>query len=324
MAKQRPFRPKPKSPPKVEVQRTSYLLRPGRTGRDATQERTPELRPLADKRIAVFGVGAIGAPSTLELARAGVGELRLVDHDHADPATAARWPFGLAAAGLPKVGVLLQFIAQNYPDTKAWALAHHLGSVRDPDTVLPADQPAPPSELNAVADVLRDVSLVYDATVEFGVQHLLSDLCLELNLPYVAVAGSLGGWGGSIVRIVPERVAAGEQGCWMCFRHALQDGTIPEPPFNEAGEVQPVGCADPTFTGSGFDLQQVSLAGVRCIASTLCADCDGGYPPQDWDVLILALRDAEGRQIPPTYTPHRLAPRPSCRRCGSSLGKALT
>ena len=300
-----------------------YLLRPARTGRDATVERTPELRPLSDKTVAVFGTGALGAPSALELARAGVGELRLVDPDHVDPATAARWPLGLAAAGLPKVEALRDFVADHYPQTRVTARRHHVGGVRNPPS---ADEkvaspnhlphPVPRSDLELMAELFDDASLVYDATAELGVQHLLSDLCLDAGLPYVAVAGMLGGWGGSIARILPDRVEAGGQGCWMCFRHKLVDGSIPEPPFDPAGEVQPVGCADPTFTGSGFDLQQVSLAGVRCVVSTLCRGNEVGYPPQEWDVLTLTLRDGEGRQLPPTYTPHRLAPHPQCPRCG--------
>lgn len=316
--KQRPYRQKPNPRPKADEPPAHYLLRPGRTGRDAVQERTPELRPLADKAVAVFGVGALGAPSALELARAGVGELRLVDHDHVDPATAGRWPFGLAAAGLPKVDVLEHFIAKNYPDTKVRPLVHYVGGVRVPNAPIVPGQPIPPSETDILRDLLRDASLVYDATVELGVQYLLSDLCLELGLPYVAVAGTRGGWGGSVVRVLPERQADGSQGCWMCYRHADHDGTIPKPPANEAGVVQPVGCADPTFTGSGFDLQQVALAGVRCVASTLCAGANGAYPPQNWDVLTIALRDEAGRQIPPECETHDLAPHPSCPRCGGA------
>lgn len=313
---------KTKPAKKSEVKHMHYLLRPARTGRDAVLERTPELRPLADMTVTVFGTGALGAPSALELARAGVGELRLVDPDHVDPATAARWPLGLATAGLPKVEVLSDFIAANYPQTRVVTHRHHVGGVRNPPAA--DDKAAPPadthrSHLDLMAELLDGASLVYDATAELGVQHLLSDLCLDAGLPYVGIAGRYGGWGGHVVRILPDRVLAREQGCWMCFCHALMDGTIPEPPYDPAGEVQPVGCADPTFTGSGFDLQQVVLAGVRCVASTLCQCVEGGYPPQDWDVLTLALRDGDGRQIPPTYTPHHLAPHPQCSRCGTAV-----
>ena len=41
----------------------TYLIRSGRAGIDAVQVRVPELAPLRDKRIAVFGLGCLGAPS---------------------------------------------------------------------------------------------------------------------------------------------------------------------------------------------------------------------------------------------------------------------
>ena len=81
-------------------------------------ERIPELNPLRGKTIAVVGLGCVGAPSVLAFARAGVGEIRLLDGDHVSPGTICRWPFGLQSMGAGKVKTLISFIRANYPLTK--------------------------------------------------------------------------------------------------------------------------------------------------------------------------------------------------------------
>ena len=66
------------------------FVKAGRASRRDLTLRMPELTPLADKVVAVFGLGCIGGPSALEFARAGVGELRVLDHDAVDPGTIGR------------------------------------------------------------------------------------------------------------------------------------------------------------------------------------------------------------------------------------------
>ncbi len=40
----------------------------------------------------------------------------------------------------------------------------------------------------------------------------------------------------------------------------------------------PRGCADPTFTGAGFDVATIALQGVRLVVGTLAGSIPGGYP----------------------------------------------
>lgn len=283
---------------------TVYLSRAGRAGTDENLVRSPELSPLRNKTVAVFGTGCLGAPSVLEFARAGIGELWILDRDIVDPGTIGRWPLGLSAAGLQKVKVLSGFIASNYPLTKVCPVPYHLGLPRAGGSEGPADQ-------DTLHDMTAGASLIYDATTEIGVQHFLSELARELSIPYLAVVGSHGGWGGKVLRILPGRT----KGCWMCYRHALADGTISEPPSDPNGEVQPVGCGDVTFTGAGFDMLQVALTAVRIAVSTLCSDADGAYPPADLDVMTMAFRDEAGGLIAPKFEAFDLQKHPQCTRC---------
>jgi hypothetical protein len=89
-------RPNPRQGALVQIIRT---LRAGREDRGA---RAPAAAALAGKTIAVFGLGAIGAPLAVELARNGCGELRLVEPDDVEPGNAVRWPLGARAWGSPR------------------------------------------------------------------------------------------------------------------------------------------------------------------------------------------------------------------------------
>lgn len=289
-----------------------YFCRAGRAGRTDVLLRTPELEPLRNKTVAVFGAGCLGAPSALEFARAGVGRLRLLDHDFVDPATIARWPFGLAAAGLPKVAVLKSFIEQNYPSTDVHAFTHTVGGVEF------QRHKGIPSDHEVIQKMTEDASLIYDATAELGVQQFLADHARELGVPYVGVAGTNGAWGGKVFRIVPGATA----GCWMCYRHAYAAGQIPVPATRPDDDVQPLGCGDPTFTGAGFDMTQVALHGVRQAVSVL-SEGEKGYPSSNWDVTVIDFRDGDGNLIPPQYRGFSIDQHPECPKCsGQPRSKA--
>lgn len=263
-----------------------HLIRAGRAGSDDLAVRAPAHVALRERRVAVAGLGALGAPSALELARAGVGRLHLLDYDFVDPGTVSRWPFGIGVAGMPKTDTIAGFLTAHYPLTTTLAWARRLGQPTGDD-----------SELELLDNFLEGVHLVYDASAEIGVQHLLSDLARERSVPYVAVSTTFGARGGLVAAIRPGQT----EGCWMCLQHALDDGTIESPPSDPGGRVQPVGCASPTFTGAGYDTMHVALAGVRVAVATLLEG-----PPSDCDVLVIAHGQV------PTFARYRLDRHPLC------------
>jgi hypothetical protein len=228
-----------------------------------------------------------------------VAELRLVDSDFVDPGISVRWPLGLAAAGLPKTEALRSFIAANWPYTRVSVLDHRIGAVR-------AD-PSESPEQEVMKELLDGASLVYDATAETGVSYFLSDMARQQGLNYVSLWTVPGAWSGIAARISPD----GAQPCWLCFRYALDDGTLPGLPFDDQGEVQPIGCADPTFTGAGFDVAAIALMGVRLAVSALSEETDGGYPRCNWDVAIVKHR-SDREAVDPAVTTFQLSANPSC------------
>lgn len=280
-----------------------YFARAGRASHKDLGERIPELAPLRESTICMFGVGCLGAPSVLEFARCGIKELRIVDPDFVDPATICRWPLGLQAVGLFKVAALAQEIARNYPFTDVKGYNYYVGGVRNPDDPRRSDQ-------SIMRELTTGAQLIFDATAEVGVQQYLSEYAVHIGVPYVGVHSTPGGWGGTVIRITPAMAA-----CWMCYQFAMRDKTISEPPSHPSGQLQPVGCADPTFIGTGFDMLQIAIPAVRLAVSTLCAGSPGGYPATNWDVMTVALRNTDGALIPPTFRTFELASHAECSRC---------
>lgn len=278
-----------------------YWARAGRAGRSDMAARIPELKSLANRSVAIVGLGCVGAPSALEFARAGIGNLRLLDNDFVEPGTIPRWPLGLVAAGLSKADALKTFIHDHYPYTKVATWKHMIGNVLDPQA----------SDIAVLDELLQEIDLLYDASAETGLQYLLSDLARSKQIPYVFVSTTPGGWGGRVARILPGR----DKACWTCIQLAEKTGLIPKPPGSTIEPVQPAGCAAPTFTGAGFDIMEVVLTGVRLSIATLCSGKEAEYPDFNWNVGVLSLRDAAGHAIPTHWDTFDLERQPSCEIC---------
>jgi hypothetical protein len=93
---------------------SAAFVRADRAGISDLATRLPEFRDFQNSKVAVIGLGCIGAPSALEFARSGVGRLSLLDPDIVEAGTTIRWPYGLTAVGRLKAEVLFTEISRNY------------------------------------------------------------------------------------------------------------------------------------------------------------------------------------------------------------------
>lgn len=279
--------------------RTSFI-RADRAGVYDLASRFPQFATLQQCRVAVFGLGCMGAPSVLEFARAGTHTIRMLDHDRVEAGTVVRWSFGIGAAGLHKAKVLLEVMTRDYPWVTVEAFGTRIGTANQN-----------PPERDVVKQMTTNADLIYDATAEIGVQQVLSDVARASGTPYICLSATQGGWGGIVARFNHRHRA----GCWWCFQAAL-DHEIPLPAFDPSGEVQPAGCNRITYVGANFDLMEVALQGVRLAVATLAArkgDVAADYP---WDVAVVNLRDECGKPIAPRWSIHSLACNPKCPVCG--------
>lgn len=281
-----------------------HFIRADWGGEDAWLRRAPVLRPMRNKSVLLVGVGALGSPVAIHLARAGISRLHMVDCDHLQVGNTVRWALGWRFAGFDKIEAMKAFLADEYPYTKVEYTRTRLG--------IPIPHGVEFSDYKTMCSLVSGADLVIDASANQRVSHFLADLTAELRKPYLWLTTTPGAAGGVIGRIVP----GGTEGCWHCYQHSLGDGTIRQPVDLGATDIQPAGCSLPTYVGAGIDSDEIALLASRLAVGTLCRGEAEGYADFPWDVAIADIAK-EGMSIAPDWTPYKLDKNNSCAGCNA-------
>ena len=138
----------------------------------------PGQQRLKAARVGVIGVGGVGAPAALYLAAAGVGTLRLIDHD---------------AVALSNLQRQVVFADADIGRSKVEAAAGRLTALNPHVEIEEA-----PERLTAdnAARLLDGCDLVIDGTDDFGTRFAVNAACVAAGIPLVS--GALGRWGGQV------------------------------------------------------------------------------------------------------------------------------
>jgi ubiquitin-protein ligase len=279
------------------------LVRADWGGENAWMRRAPVLLPLRGKSVMVVGLGSLGSPLVLHLARAGIAQMDLIDCDWLQVGNTVRWALGWQFAGLHKAHALALHLEHEYPYTSVKPHHLHIGS-----PVSHGDM----TDYQRLRSISEDCDLIIDATANHRVSHFLADLARELGKPYLWLTTTHGAAGGVVGRVIPGRTA----GCWHCFQHRLADGSIPLPADSGGETIQPGGCSQATFIGAGLDSDEVALLASRLAVATLVSGAEGGYPDFNWNVAVADFwRD--GFSIAPEWATDQLHSHPSCAHCNS-------
>ncbi len=158
---------------------------------------------IAQARIAVCGVGALGAMVAERLGRCGIGMLRLIDRD---------W---VELDNLPRQALFTHQDAMARAP-KAIAAQSHLLDI-NPDIQI--ESHVVDLDCRNAQALLRDVDCIVDGTDNFETRYLINDLAIQQGIPWVH-AGIVGASGQSMT-IRPNQTA-----CFRCL--------MPEPPPVEA------------------------------------------------------------------------------------------
>lgn len=162
-------------------------------------------RRLGGASVTIIGCGAMGSALANNLARAGVGRLRIVDRDFVETNNLQRqtlYDEADAANATPK----------------AVAAAQRLRAVNSSIRVEPVV-----SDFTAdnALDLLDDVDLAMDGTDNFETRYLLNDASLKLGIPWI-YSGVIAAYGVSMT------VLPGETACLRCaFPERPLPGTTP-------------------------------------------------------------------------------------------------
>ncbi len=157
---------------------------------------------LEGSKVAVVGLGGLGSISTLYLALAGVGHLRLVDQDTVELRNLHRQVlYSLDNLRYPKVEVAADKIAHINPGVKIQPMPENLNE-------------------NNVDDIVCDVDCVVDGLDNMRTRYLVNRACVKNRIPYVFGA-AIGMEGNLSVFSSPETP------CLECVLPGLDDRRLP-------------------------------------------------------------------------------------------------
>jgi adenylyltransferase/sulfurtransferase len=191
------------------------------------------------KRAKVFiaGVGGLGSPVSIYLTAAGVGHLRMVDHDRVDLTNLNRQVVHWSGdVGKRKVESAQEKLNKLNPNVTVETLSVTL------------------SEENA-SELITGFDLIVDAMDNLPTRYLLNKKAIEHGIPFFH--GAVNGFEGRAMTVIPGKTA-----CLRC----LYRGPVPESKFPVIGVTPAViGCIQATevikyLVGSG------ELLGNRLLA----------------------------------------------------------
>jgi len=275
--------------------------------------RQPQLAGLAEAKVAIVGVGALGSQVADLLARAGVGEYVLVDNDIVTPGNRVRHELDLADIGRAKT----QAVGDRVRRVNPWAVV----TTSEARLGTPFTGAAQVAGIQRADDdlvaLLGGCDVIVNATANGSASAYLSAIAAESGTPIVHSYVSAGAWGA---RVLVQR--PGESACWDCLAWWCEDTgegdgdatreTVPAVAEEHRHEVvMERGCADPTFTGPGLELTAAAAAVARAaVGIALGGD---GYPEPDFDLATLRFREQDTQRGAADY--RRLPVHERCTTC---------
>jgi adenylyltransferase/sulfurtransferase len=171
---------------------------------------------LLNSRVLLVGCGALGASHAEMLARAGIGNLAVVDRDFVEFTNLQRQTLYSeqdARDRLPKAIAAKNRIAAINSETHVEAIIADVN-------------------YSNIESLLKDRDLVIDGTDNFQVRYLVNDACVKLGVPWIygAAVSSY----GATMTIIP-----GETPCLRCIFEEMP-GAGSSPTCDTAGVIMPI------------------------------------------------------------------------------------
>jgi adenylyltransferase/sulfurtransferase len=133
---------------------------------------------LLQSRVLIIGCGALGSAQAESLARAGIGNLRIVDRDYVELSNLHRQTMFTERDALDRL-------------PKSIAAANHVNEINSDTLVEPVVADVNHSNVERLID---GCDVVLDGTDNFSTRYLINDACVKHDLSWVygAAVGSYG------------------------------------------------------------------------------------------------------------------------------------
>lgn len=216
---------------------------------------------LKDSVVFIAGAGGLGSPAALYLAAAGVGEIRIADHDVVDRSNLNRQILhGEGDIGRRKVDSAAESLRALNPDVTVAGYAVTI------------------DETNA-ASLADGADLIIDATDDFPTRYLLNRVALQKGIPFIH--GAIRGFDGQATTVLPGTTA-----CLRCIFPEMPPAEVCPVVGTAPGIIgviqanEAIRCLlgmDPLFSGRlllwGGDGGRMET--VACERDPACPDCGG-------------------------------------------------
>jgi molybdopterin/thiamine biosynthesis adenylyltransferase len=259
--------------------------------------RQPQLAELANRHVGVVGLGAVGSPLATALGRSGVGRFTLVDPDIVSAGNRVRHDLDLDALGLEKVEAMGHRLTRVNPNLEFIGFSDRFGET-------------PQARDDEIYAELAKSNLIINATANTASGYHVAAAGRDAGIPVLHLWVSAGAWGG---RVLLQREGSG---CPQCMARWQDDEPERVPEWSadpDARESNEEGCANPTFTGPGFEITEIACMAARVAVGMLVAD---SYPPPPGDLITVRLRRTDDADLGVHVT--ELPVHPSCEICSDA------
>lgn len=195
------------------------------------------LEQLAEKTVAVVGLGSGGGFVALALAMSGVGSFVLIDDDIIEPTNIVRHVADRRHLNQPKTAAVADLILHRNPNARVTTIV---------------------GKLETNVEALDNVDLVVVGVDNEPVKYVINRLCRERDLTAIYAGVYERGEGGDVCLIGPNT----DGPCYACWAAQLRDDT---PPAGSAPELD-YGMIGPSGTieaEPGLWLHVTHIAGVQ-------------------------------------------------------------
>jgi hypothetical protein len=253
-----------------------------------------DVAELGEKRVVCFGLGAIGSPMALALAREGVGDFMLCDPDTLRPGNIIRHALDLLSVGQFKAEAVESALARVNPSIKT---ATETENLTHPDVI---------------ATRLRDADLVLLAIGDDLREELIGEIIAASEQPPpLILVRTL--HAGAVFRVALVR--PGIDACLRCltdYQAGRHVDWIPVPAADLAA-VYDTGCAAAARPGAGLTGQQAALFAAARALEVLE---DRARESNHWLWVERAVPDGDARlRTATTLYQTRFPPRAGCPIC---------